>query len=406
MDVEKIRSEFPILGRKLYNRPLIYLDNTATSQTPDSVVKAIVDGYTTTKANVHRGVHTLSQEATELQENARRKVKEWINAASTNEIIFTRGTTEALNLVASSFGGMMLGKDDELILTVMEHHANIVPWQLLRDRIGFTIRVVPVDALGQLDMEAFRSMFNERTRLVSVCHASNVLGTVNPVKEIIDIAHGHGVPVVVDGAQAAPHISIDVRELDADFYAFSAHKMYGPTGVGVLYGKEKWLAQMPPYQGGGEMIESVSFERTTYAELPYKFEAGTPDFIGISALAKAIDFMDGLGIDEIAAHEHELLDYTTRRMLDEIPGMRIFGQAPGKCAIISFLVGNIHHYDMGMLLDKLGIAVRTGHHCAQPLMNALGVEGVVRASFAAYNTLEECDTFISSLKRVTAILEG
>jgi len=406
MDVEKIRSEFPILGRKLYNRPLIYLDNTATSQTPDSVVKAIVDGYTTTKANVHRGVHTLSQEATELQENARRKVKEWINAASTSEIIFTRGTTEALNLVASSFGGMMLGKDDELILTVMEHHANIVPWQLLRDRIGFTIRVVPIDALGQLDMEAFRSMFNERTRLVSVCHASNVLGTVNPVKEIIDIAHGHGVPVVVDGAQAAPHITIDVRGLDADFYAFSAHKMYGPTGVGVLYGKEKWLAQMPPYQGGGEMIESVSFERTTYAELPYKFEAGTPDFIGISALAKAIDFMDGLGIDEIAAHEHELLDYTTRRMLEEIPGMRIFGQAPGKCAIISFLVGNIHHYDMGMLLDKLGIAVRTGHHCAQPLMHALGVEGVVRASFAAYNTLEECDTFISSLKRVTAILEG
>lgn len=406
MDVKKIRSEFPILGRKLYNRPLIYLDNTATSQTPDSVVKAIVNGYTTTKANVHRGVHTLSQEATELQENARLKVKEWINAASTSEIIFTRGTTEALNLVASSFGGMMLGKDDELIITAMEHHANIVPWQLLRDRIGFTIRVVPIDALGRLDMDAYRSMFNEHTRVVSVCHASNVLGTVNPVKEIINIAHEHGVPVVVDGAQAAPHIPIDVRELDADFYAFSAHKMYGPTGVGVLYGKEKWLERMPPYQGGGEMIESVSFERTTYAELPYKFEAGTPDFIGISALAKAIDFMDGLGIAEIAAHEQELLDYTTRRMLDEIPDMRIFGQAPGKCAIISFLVGNIHHYDMGMLLDKLGIAVRTGHHCAQPLMHALGVEGVVRASFAAYNTLEECDSFISSLKRVTTILEG
>lgn len=406
MDVEKIRSEFPILGRKLYNRPLIYLDNTATSQTPDRVVKAVVDGYTTTKANVHRGVHTLSQEATELQESARRRVKEWINAASTSEVIFTRGTTEALNLVVSSFGGMVLGEGDELILTVMEHHANIVPWQLLRSRLGFTIKVVPIDADGMLDMEAYRSMFSERTRLVSVCHASNVLGTVNPVKEMIAIAHSHGVPVVVDGAQAAPHMRIDVRDLDADFYAFSAHKMYGPTGVGVLYGKESLLEKMPPYQGGGEMIESVSFEKTTFAELPYKFEAGTPDFIGISALAQAIDFMDSLGVENIAAHEHQLLDYTTRRMLDEIPGMRIFGQAPGKCAIISFLVGNIHHYDMGMLLDKLGIAVRTGHHCAQPLMHALGVEGVVRASFAAYNTLEECDAFIAALKRVTAILEG
>ncbi|MBD5321963.1 MAG: cysteine desulfurase [Duncaniella sp.] len=406
MDIQKIRSEFPILERRLYNRPLIYLDNTATSQTPDSVVKAIVDSYTTTKANVHRGVHTLSQEATELQENARRRVKEWINAASTSEVIFTRGTTEALNLVASSFGGMMLGEGDELILTVMEHHANIVPWQLLRDRIGFTIRVVPVTEDGQLDMDVYRGLFNDRTRLVSVCHASNVLGTVNPVKEMIAYAHSHDVPVVVDGAQAAPHLHIDVRDLDADFYAFSAHKMYGPTGVGVLYGKEKWLEKMPPYQGGGEMIESVSFEKTTFAELPYKFEAGTPDFIGISALSKAIDFMDALGVENIAAHEHELLEYTTRRMTEEIPGMRIFGNAPGKCAIISFLVGNIHHYDMGMLLDKLGIAVRTGHHCAQPLMHALGVEGVVRASFAAYNTLEECEAFIAALKRVTAILEG
>ena len=406
MDIQKIRSEFPILERRLYNRPLIYLDNTATSQTPDSVVKAIVDSYTTTKANVHRGVHTLSQEATELQENARRRVKEWINAASTSEVIFTRGTTEALNLVASSFGGMMLGEGDELILTVMEHHANIVPWQLLRDRIGFTIRVVPVTEDGLLDMDVYRGLFNDRTRLVSVCHASNVLGTVNPVKEMIAYAHSHDVPVVVDGAQAAPHLHIDVRDLDADFYAFSAHKMYGPTGVGVLYGKEKWLEKMPPYQGGGEMIESVSFEKTTFAELPYKFEAGTPDFIGISALSKAIDFMDALGVENIAAHEHELLEYTTRRMTEEIPGMRIFGNAPGKCAIISFLVGNIHHYDMGMLLDKLGIAVRTGHHCAQPLMHALGVEGVVRASFAAYNTLEECEAFIAALKRVTAILEG
>lgn len=404
MDIDKIRSEFPILGRQLYKRPLIYLDNTATSQTPDRVVKAIVDGYTTTKANVHRGVHTLSQEATELQENARRRVKEWINAGSTSEIVFTRGTTEALNLVVSSMGGMVLSEGDEIILTVMEHHANIVPWQLLQQRIGFKINVVPIDERGQLKLDVYRSLFNERTRLVSVCHASNVLGTVNPVKEMIAEAHSHGVPVVIDGAQAAPHIKIDVRDLDVDFYTFSAHKMYGPTGVGVLYGKEKWLEKMPPYQGGGEMIASVSFEKTTFADLPYKFEAGTPDFIGISALSKAIDFMDELGVDNIAAHEHELLDYTTRRMMDEIPGVRIFGTAPGKCAIISFLVGDIHHYDMGMLLDKLGIAVRTGHHCAQPLMHALGVEGVVRASFAAYNTKSECDDFIAGLKRVTAIL--
>lgn len=404
MDIDRIRAEFPILERKLYNRPLIYLDNTATSQTPDRVVRAIVDGYTTTKANVHRGVHTLSQEATELQENARARVREWINAPSASEIIFTRGTTEALNLVASSFGGMLLHEGDELILTVMEHHANIVPWQLLRDRIGFNIRVVPIDSEGRLDMEAFRALFNERTKLVSVCHASNVLGTVNPVAEIIAHAHSLGVPVAIDGAQAAPHLKIDVQALDADFYAFSAHKMYGPTGVGVLYGKEKWLEKMPPYQGGGEMIANVTFEKTTYAELPYKFEAGTPDFIGISALGKAIDFIDETGIEAIAAHEHELLDYTTRRMVDEIPGMRIFGTVPGKCAIISFLVDHIHHYDMGMLLDKLGIAVRTGHHCAQPLMHALGVEGVVRASFAAYNTLAECDAFIDGLKRVTAIL--
>lgn len=404
MDIDKIRSEFPILGRQLYKRPLVYLDNTATSQTPDRVVKAIVDGYTTTKANVHRGVHTLSQEATELQENARRRVKEWINAGSTSEIVFTRGTTEALNLVVSSMGGMVLSEGDEIILTVMEHHANIVPWQLLQQRIGFKINVVPIDECGQLKLDVYRSLFNERTRLVSVCHASNVLGTVNPVKEMIVEAHSHGVPVVIDGAQAAPHIKIDVRDLDADFYTFSAHKMYGPTGVGVLYGKEKWLEKMPPYQGGGEMIASVSFEKTTFADLPYKFEAGTPDFIGISALSKAIDFMDELGVDNIAAHEHELLDYTTSRMMDEIPGVRIFGTAPGKCAIISFLVGDIHHYDMGMLLDKLGIAVRTGHHCAQPLMHALGVEGVVRASFAAYNTKSECDDFIAGLKRVTAIL--
>lgn len=405
MDIESIRKQFPILERRLYNRPLIYLDNTATSQTPDCVVKAIVDGYTHTKANVHRGVHTLSQEATDLQEAARRRVKEWINAGSTSEIIFTRGTTEALNLVASSMGGMVLRPGDDLVLTVMEHHANIVPWQLLRDRVGFNIKVVPVNERGELDREEYRRLIAAPTaKLVSVCHASNVLGTVNPVKEMIAEAHKHDIPVVIDGAQAAPHIKIDVADLDADFYAFSAHKMYGPTGVGVLYGKEKWLEKMPPYQGGGEMIESVSFEKTTYAELPYKFEAGTPDFIGISALSQAIDFMEGVGIDNIAAHEHELLDYATERMMKEIPGMRIFGSAPGKCAIISFLVGHIHHYDMGMLLDKLGIAVRTGHHCAQPLMHALGVEGVVRASFAVYNTRGEVDDFIGALKRVTEIL--
>ena len=404
MDIEYIRSLFPILSRQLYGRPMVYLDNTATSQTPREVVDAIVSGYTTTKANVHRGVHTLSQEATELQEAARERVRGYINAGSTEEIIFTRGTTEALNLVASSFGGTVLHRDDELILTAMEHHANIVPWQLIQKLIGFRIRVVPIDAEGRLDLDAYRSLFNDRTRLVSVCHASNVLGTVNPVKEMIAEAHGHGVPVVIDGAQSAPHMRIDVRDLDADFYTFSAHKMYGPTGVGVLYGKKEHLEKMPPYQGGGEMIESVSFERTTFAALPYKFEAGTPDFIGIAALHKAIDFMERTGVDEIAAHEHDLLEYTTRRMTEEIPGIRIFGSAPGKCAIISFLIGNAHHYDTGMLLDKLGIEVRTGHHCAQSLMHALGVEGVVRASFGVYNTRDEADRFVDALKRVAAIL--
>lgn len=404
MDIDKIRAEFPILRRTIYNHPLVYLDNTATSQAPDSVVNSIVSGYTQTKANVHRGVHTLSMEATELQEGARRRVREFINASSIEEIIFTRGTTEAINLVAASYGGEFLKDGDEIILSVMEHHSNIVPWQLLQRRKNLKIRVIPVNAIGELDMEVYKSLFNERTRFVSVCHASNVLGTINPVKEIIAIAHSHGVPVLIDGAQAAPHLKIDVQDIDADFYAFSAHKMYGPSGVGVLYGKKKWLEMMPPYQGGGEMIESVSFEKTTFAELPFKFEAGTPDFIGIAAMHKAIDFIDNLGIDNIAAHERKLLDYTTARMLEEIPGMRIFGTAPDKCAIISFLVGNEHHYDMGMLLDKLGIAVRTGHHCAQPLMTALGIDGTVRASFAIYNTIEECDMFLAALRRVAAML--
>ncbi|MDE7145927.1 MAG: cysteine desulfurase, partial [Duncaniella sp.] len=366
---------------------------------------AIVRGYTRTKANVHRWVHTLSMEATELQESARIKVKDFINAPSVEEIIFTRGTTESINLVAASYGGAFLGDGDEIILSVMEHHSNIVPWQLLQRKHDIKIRVIPINEAGELDMDTYRSLFNEHTRFVSVCHASNVLGTVNPVREIIAEAHRHNVPVLIDGAQAAPHIKIDVQELDADFYAFSAHKMYGPAGVGVLFGKKELLEKMPPYQGGGEMIESVSFEKTTFAELPFKFEAGTPDFVGIAALSHAIDFMERIGIDSIASHEHKLLEYTTRRMLEEVPGIRIFGTAPGKCAIISFLVGNEHHYDMGMLLDKLGIAVRTGHHCAQPLMNHLGIEGTVRASFAIYNTIEECDLFIAALKRVAAMLQ-
>lgn len=404
LDIAKIRADYPILQRTIYNHPLVYLDNTATSQTPREVVDAIVSEYTQTKANVHRGVHTLSMEATELQESTRRRVKEFINAPSAEEIIFTRGTTEAINLVAASYGGSFLRDGDEIILSVMEHHSNIVPWQLLQRRADIKIRVIPIREDGSLDMDAYRALFNKHTRFVSVCHASNVLGTVNPVKEIIAEAHSHGVPVLIDGAQAAPHLKIDVQDIDADFYAFSAHKMYGPAGVGVLYGKRKLLEIMPPYQGGGEMIESVSFEKTTFAELPYKFEAGTPDFIDIAAFHKAMNYMERIGIENIAAHEHELLDYTTRRMLEEIPDIRIFGTAPGKCAIISFLVGNEHHYDMGMLLDKLGIAVRTGHHCAQPLMTSLGIEGTVRASFAVYNTMEECDLFLSALKRVSEML--
>lgn len=403
MDIDLIRRQFPILSRKVKGKDLIYLDNTATSQTPMSVVEAIEKMYTTTKANVHRGVSSISQEATDLQEAARRHVAKWINASSEQEIIFTRGTTEAINLVASSFGDM-LENGDEIILTVMEHHANIVPWQLLGRRKRITLRVVPINASGELKLDVYNSLFNERTRLVSVCHISNVLGTVNPVKEMIATAHANGVPVLVDGAQAVPHLQVDVRDLDADFYAFSAHKMYGPTGIGVLYGKKKWLTMMPPYQGGGEMIANVSFEKTTFAELPFKFEAGTPDFVGIAALDKAIDFIEETGYGNIAAHEHELLNYATERMM-RIPGMKIYGTAPGKSAVISFNIGNEHHYDVGMLLDTQGIAVRTGHHCAQPLMHALGIEGTVRASFAVYNTFEEIDKFIAALERVSAMLQ-
>ena len=403
MNIDNIRSQFPILDRKVYGRPLVYLDNTATSQTPRRVVEAISNMYYNTKANVHRGVHTLSQEATDLQEHTRRRVASYINAASAEEVIFTRGTTEAINLVASSYGNF-LENGDEIILTVMEHHANIVPWQLLQRNKRLSIKVVPINERGELNMEAYRSMLSERTRMVAVSHVSNVLGTVNPVKEIIAEAHSNGVPVLVDGAQAVPHMRIDVRDLDADFYAFSSHKMYGPTGVGVLYGRKSLLQQMPPYQGGGEMIGHVSFEKTTFAELPFKFEAGTPDFVGIAAFDKALDFIEETGMDNIAAHEHQLLEYATARMM-EIDGMRIFGTAPGKSAVISFLIGNAHHYDTGMLLDKLGIAVRTGHHCAQPLMTALGIEGTVRASFAAYNTREEVDTFIAALHRIAPMLQ-
>lgn len=402
MDIENIRSQFPILDRKVYGKDLIYLDNTATSQTPARVVDAIRDMYETKKANVHRGVFSVSQEATDMMERSREHVRRFINAASTQEIIFTRGTTESLNLVASSMGDLF-ENGDEIILTVMEHHANIVPWQLLQRRKRVIFRVVPINSRGELDLDVYRSYFNERTKLVSVAHISNVLGTINPIKEMIATAHSFGVPVCVDGAQATPHTAVDVADLDCDFYAFSSHKMYGPTGVGVLYGKKRWLEMMPPYQGGGEMIKTVTFEHTTFADLPFKFEAGTPDFVGISALDKALDFIEEVGYDTIADHEHKLLQYTTERML-EIPGMRIFGTAPGKAAVISFLIGNEHHYDTGMLLDRLGVAVRTGHHCAEPLMNALGIQGTVRASFAVYNTFDEADRFIAALRRVAAML--
>ena len=402
-DTTKIRTEFPILQRTVYGKPLVYLDNAATSQTPRRVVDAIERAYTTRKANVHRGVHCLSQEATDAMEAGRDAARRFINAPSVEEVIFTRGTTEAINLVAASYGSL-LEEGDEVILTVMEHHSNIVPWQLLQSRRGIRIKVVPILSDGSLDMEAYRSLFTERTRLVSVCHASNVLGTVNPIAEISRIAHGHGCVVCVDGAQAVPHQRVDVQALGCDFYAFSAHKMYGPTGIGILWGRRELLEKMPPYQGGGEMIGHVSFSGTTWADLPYKFEAGTPDYVDAAAFTQAVEFIDSIGIDAIGAHEHELLEYATPRML-EIPGLRIFGTAPDKCAVISFLIGNAHHYDTGMLLDKLGFAVRTGHHCAQPLMQALGIEGTVRASFAAYNTFEEVDAFVAALARIAQILE-
>lgn len=401
-DVESLRREYPILDRKVYGKPLVYLDNTATTQTPRCVVDSITDMYFAHKANVHRGVHALSQEATMMMEETRRSVADLIGAASSDEIIFTRGTTESINLVASSYGSL-LNEGDEVILTVMEHHSNIVPWQLLRDRRGIVIKVVPMLEDGSLDMGAYASLLTDRTKVVSVTHVSNVLGTVNPVERIIRMAHEKGAVVLIDGAQAIAHTPVDVQRLGADFYVFSSHKMYGPTGVGVLYGRRELLEAMPPYQGGGEMIAHVSFEHTTFAGLPFKFEAGTPDYVGIAALRTAIDYLRRVGIDRISAHEEDLLHYTTGQMLT-IPGLRIFGTAPGKAAIISFLIGEAHHYDTGMLLDKLGVAVRTGHHCAQPLMQALGIEGTVRASFALYNTRAEADAFIAALRRVAAML--
>ena len=400
MDIKKIREDFPILSRTVYGKPLIYFDNGATTQKPRLMIDSLVDEYYSVNANVHRGVHYLSQQATELHEASRATVREFINARSINEIIFTRGTTEAINLLVSSFGEEFMEEGDEVILSVMEHHSNIVPWQLLAARKGIAIKVIPMNDKGELLLDEYEKLFSDRTKIVSVTQVSNVLGTVNPVKEMIATAHAHGVPVLIDGAQSVPHMKVDMQDMDADFFAFSAHKIYGPTGVGVLYGKEEWLDRLPPYQGGGEMIQHVSFEKTTFNELPFKFEAGTPDYIGTTGLAKALDYVTGLGMDHITAYEHELTTYAMQR-LKEIPDIRIFGEATHKSSVISFLVGNIHHFDMGTLLDRLGIAIRTGHHCAQPLMQRLGIEGTVRASFAVYNTKEEIDALVAGVERVS-----
>lgn len=399
-DVTKIREDFPILSRKVYDRPLVYLDNGATTQKPLCVLDAMREEYLNVNANVHRGVHYLSQQATDLHEQAREKVRKFINAGSVNEIIFTRGTTESLNLVVSSFCDGFMSDGDEVIVSVMEHHSNIVPWQLQAARKGISLRVIPMNDKGELLLDEYEKLFTERTKIVSVTHVSNVLGTVNPVKEIVRIAHEHGVPVMVDGAQSTPHFAVDVQDIDCDFFAFSGHKMYGPTGVGVLYGKEDWLDRMPPYQGGGEMIESVSFEKTVFEHLPFKFEAGTPDYVATHGLATAIDYISSIGIDNISRHEQELTRYCMERM-QEIDGIRLFGTANDKDAVVSFLVGDIHHLDMGTLLDRLGIAVRTGHHCAQPLMIRLGIQGTVRASFAMYNTKEEIDVLVEGIKCVS-----
>ena len=399
-DVAKIRGDFPILSRTVYNRPLVYLDNSATTQKPRVVVDSIVREYYSENANVHRGVHFLSQQATDLYEKARGRVRTFINARSDREIVFTRGTTESLNLVASSFGERFMGEGDEVIISAMEHHSNIVPWQLLQERKGIRLRIIPINDRGELLLDEYEKLFNKRTRIVAVTHVSNVLGTVNPVKQIAAVAHAHGVPVLVDGAQSVPHIAVDVQDMDCDFFVFSGHKVYGPTGIGVLYGKESLLNELPPYQGGGEMIKNVHFEHTEYEDAPLRFEAGTPDYVGAHALAAAIDYVSALGMENIAAHEHSLLAYATERM-NCIPGMRIFGQAENKSAVLSFVVGNIHPLDLGTLLDRFGVAVRTGHHCAQPLMERMGVQSMARASFALYNTREEVDTLCESIERIT-----
>ncbi|MBQ9499545.1 MAG: cysteine desulfurase [Bacteroidaceae bacterium] len=396
----KVRADFPILEQQVYGKPLVYLDNAATTQKPRAVIDAMAEEYYTVNANVHRGVHYLSQRATDLHEGSREAVRQFIHAASTREIIFTRGTTESINLVAACFGEQFMHEGDEVIVSVMEHHSNIVPWQLLASRKGIKLRVIPMTDKGELELEAYEQLFNERTRIVSVAHVSNVLGTVNPVQRIIQIAHAHGVPVLIDAAQSVPHLAVDVQQLDADFLAFSGHKIYGPTGIGVLYGKEEWLEKLPPYQGGGEMIGHVSFEHTTFNELPFKFEAGTPDFVGTTGLAAALHYVEQIGIDEIAAYETSLTDYALQQ-LRTIPDMRIIGEAPERGAVISFLVGDIHPFDMGTLLDRLGIAVRTGHHCAQPLMQRLGIEGTLRASFSFYNTMEEVDALVAAVRRVS-----
>lgn len=401
-NIQQVRDDFPILARTVYDKPLVYLDNAATTQKPLCVLDAMRDEYLNVNANVHRGVHYLSQQATDLHEAARETVRQFINAPKTEEIIFTRGTTESINLVVSSYVDAFMHEGDEVIVSVMEHHSNIVPWQLQAVRKGIALRVIPMTDTGALDMQAFEQLFNERTRFVSVAHVSNVLGTVNPVKDICRIAHSHGVPVLVDGAQSTPHFKVDVQDIDCDFFAFSGHKIYGPTGVGVLYGKEDWLDRLPPYQGGGEMIESVTFERTVFEKLPFKFEAGTPDYVATHGLATALKYVSSLGMDNIAAHERELTTYCMEQMRT-IPGMHLFGDTPQKDAVVSFLVGDIHHLDMGTLLDRLGIAVRTGHHCAQPLMERLGIQGTVRASFALYNTKDEIDALVNGIRRVSTM---
>ncbi len=398
-NIETVRKDFPILGREVYKRPLVYLDNAATTQKPRCVVEAIANEYYSVNANVHRGVHYLSQQATDLHEAARETVRQFINARAISEVIFTRGTTESLNLVASSYGDAFLHEGDEVIVTVMEHHSDIVPWQLLRDRKGIVIKVIPITDEGVLDLQAYELLFTPRTRLVCCAHVSNVLGTVNPVKHMAEIAHAHGAHFLVDGAQSVPHFKVDVQDLDCDFLVFSGHKIYGPTGIGVLYGREDLLDRMPPYQGGGEMIARVSFEKTTYERLPFKFEAGTPDYVGSHALAVALDYVSALGMDQIQQHEHDLTRYAMEQM-QLIPEMHLFGTAPEKDAVIAFNVGNIHPLDLGTLLDRLGIAIRTGHHCAQPLMQRCGVEGMARASFALYNTREEVDALVAGIDRV------